>query len=288
MTDAGFQPLTPERRRAMTRQHLLDAAAIVFTRNGLLGDPGWAAFSAQQLVLSAETRAWLAGHPDAVRYAFDSQIHWRGQNGVCMLPRMLATSTLKGIDNSRLMPPTLRAAAGEDIVFGEAAGCVHPNGWTVDLPFALPHLRANRRQWLTPRDRHVLDPARFLVVHARARRAAIAAENPPERMARLGELFRDLGETGDARLIGMLEEQSADYASEILFGIHEQLDDATLPATWKSTLRDWLGSRLLKLDAESLRASIAAPATVRALAWEYGRTLLAWPRLWSHCRERFQ
>jgi AcrR family transcriptional regulator len=33
----GFEPLTPERRRAMTRQHLLDAAAIVFTRNGFHG-----------------------------------------------------------------------------------------------------------------------------------------------------------------------------------------------------------------------------------------------------------
>lgn len=32
-----FEPLTPERRRAMTRQHLLDAAAIVFTRNGFHG-----------------------------------------------------------------------------------------------------------------------------------------------------------------------------------------------------------------------------------------------------------
>src|SRR5881396_2434576 len=32
-----FEPLTAERRRAMTRQHLLDAAAIVFTRNGFHG-----------------------------------------------------------------------------------------------------------------------------------------------------------------------------------------------------------------------------------------------------------
>jgi AcrR family transcriptional regulator len=29
-----FEPLTPERRRAMTRQHLLEAAAIVFSRAG--------------------------------------------------------------------------------------------------------------------------------------------------------------------------------------------------------------------------------------------------------------
>jgi len=33
----SFEPLTPERRRAMNRQHLLDAAAIVFARNGFHG-----------------------------------------------------------------------------------------------------------------------------------------------------------------------------------------------------------------------------------------------------------
>ncbi len=31
---AAFEPLTPERRRAMTRQHLLEAAAMVFARDG--------------------------------------------------------------------------------------------------------------------------------------------------------------------------------------------------------------------------------------------------------------
>jgi AcrR family transcriptional regulator len=30
----GLEPLTPERRRAMTREHLLEAAAIVFARDG--------------------------------------------------------------------------------------------------------------------------------------------------------------------------------------------------------------------------------------------------------------
>src|SRR6266536_6336353 len=34
---ATFEPLTPERRRAMTRQHLLEAAAIVFARDGFQG-----------------------------------------------------------------------------------------------------------------------------------------------------------------------------------------------------------------------------------------------------------
>lgn len=33
----AFEPLTPERRRAMTREHLLEAAAIVFARDGFHG-----------------------------------------------------------------------------------------------------------------------------------------------------------------------------------------------------------------------------------------------------------
>jgi len=37
VADMPFEPLTPERRRAMTRQHLLDAAAIVFARDGFHG-----------------------------------------------------------------------------------------------------------------------------------------------------------------------------------------------------------------------------------------------------------
>src|SRR5688500_16623682 len=34
---SSLEPLTPDRRRAMTREHLLDAAGIVFARDGFHG-----------------------------------------------------------------------------------------------------------------------------------------------------------------------------------------------------------------------------------------------------------
>jgi hypothetical protein len=282
---AGRTGLTVRELDSEAAARFAPDAHVAFTRTGLLGDPGWVAFSAQQLALSEETRQWLAGNTDAVRYAFESQIQWRGRLSTGLVPRVLPSSTLLGVDNSRMMPPTLRAAAGEDIVFGEAVACTHPNGWTVNLPFALPHLRAQRRRWLTPRDRLVGDPARCLVLYARAHAAAIAAEAPRERILRLGGIFRDFGETSDAALGTALEEQAAEYASDVRFAIQEQLDDPALPEAWKGTLRQWRASPIFKLDRESLRASIAPPAAVRAMAQEYGRTLAAWPRLWSHCRE---
>ncbi len=38
-SDMTFEPLTPERRRELTRRHLLEAAAIVFARDGFHGAP---------------------------------------------------------------------------------------------------------------------------------------------------------------------------------------------------------------------------------------------------------
>jgi hypothetical protein len=260
-------------------------ARVLVTRSGLLGDPGWASFSAQRLLLAENTRTWLANHPDAVRYAFESQTHWRGPLSIGFVPRML-WSIFMGLDNSRVVPPALRAAAGEDVVFAEAAACVHPHAWTIEFPFALPHLREQPRHWLTPRDKHVLEPARFLVEHARAHGRSIAAEDPVERMTRLGELFLDLARASDVTLDALLEEQALDYSSALLFGVREQLDAPTLPAAWKSALAEWLDSPTLKLDGASLRASIPAAATVRELAREYGHSLIAWPRLWSYRREQ--
>jgi hypothetical protein len=73
-----------------------------------------------------------------------------------------------------------------------------------------------------------------------------------------------------------------------VFGIREQLDDASLPGAWKDKIRGWLDSPTLKLDTASLEARIAPLESVRTISRAYGRALIAWPRLWTLCRERFQ
>jgi hypothetical protein len=66
-------------------------------------------------------------------------------------------------------------------------------------------------------------------------------------------MFEDLGGASDATLTGLFEEHAADYASAILFRVHEQLDDASVPAAWKQVLRGWLVSPLFTIAAVSLR-----------------------------------
>ena len=269
--------------------HFAPEARVIFTGNHVLGDPGWATFSGQQLTVGRETHQWLAAHPEAVRYAFDSQIHWRGRRAMHLAPQIvLSTTTLAGIDNTVLMPPALRAGRAVDTQIGEITRCIHPTGWHAILPFALPHVRGSRRQWLTPADTYVMPPDALLVSYARWRSASIRAGDPAERLATLGSMFVDLGEASDATVMGLLEEQAADHASRILFSMHEQLDDASVPEAWKDTLREWLASPLLRVDAASLRKHVVSLDTVRAVASDYGRALIAWPRLWAYCRDRFQ
>ncbi len=127
----------------------------------------------------------------------------------------------------------------------------------------------------------------MLVSHARAQSASIRADGAAARMQTLGACLLDLAGASDARLRAMLEEQAIAYVGAIRFSAEDQLADASLPGAWHDILRQWLKSPTLKLDRASLQESLAALQAVRTDAHNYGSTLLAWPRIWSYCRERF-
>jgi hypothetical protein len=266
------------------------AASVIFTANHLLGDPGWVSFSGQQLAIGAETRAWLGANPEAVRHAFDSQIHWRGYTSLRLAPQTgLSTTTLTGFDDRVLLPPAARAGFATDTMIGELTRCIHPTGWASSLPFALPHLRDSRRRWLSPTEPPVFDRNRSLLAsYAHRSSLSIHACDPAARLATLGEAFVDLGAASDATLHGVIEEHAADHARQVAFRVNEQLDDATTPEGWKQVLRQWVGSPLLRLDAEALRQQRLPPDELRTLARDFGRALIAWPRLWAWCRENAQ
>jgi len=267
--------------------HFEADARVVFTWNHVLGDPGWSRFSGEQLAVSAETRAWLALNPEAARTAFDSQIQWRGDASLQMSPQTsLSTTTLSGFDNTALLPPAARTGRETDTTMGELARCIHPAAWTMSLPFALPHVRESPRQWLSPTEPLAIDVKRSLIGYARLRSDSIRARDPAARLAALGGAFVDLAAAGDSTLRGVLEEQAADRAGRLAFQVNAQLDDATTPAAWKQVLRHWLASPVLSLDSASLRQQTIPPDELRTFSREFGRALIAWPRLWTHCRER--
>jgi hypothetical protein len=262
------------------------AARVVFTWNHVLGDPGWKTFSGEQLAVAAETRAWLAVDPGAAHRAFDSQVQWRGDPSLRLTPQnSLSTTTLSGLDGTALLPPAVRNGGETDTMIGELTRCIHPAAWTASLPFALPHVRDARRQWLSPTETPAVCTNRVLIDYARARAASIRAHDPAARLSVLGTFFVDLAAASDSTLYDLVAEQTADRASRLTFLVNEQLDDAAAPAAWKQVLRQWLPSPLLRLDSASLRPRALPLEELRMVARDFGRALIAWPWLWTHCRE---
>ena len=155
----------------------------------------------------------------------------------------------------------------------------------MSLPFALPHVRESPRQWLRPTESLPIDVKRSLIGYVRLRSDSIRARDPAARLATLGAALVDLAAAGDSTLCNLLEEQAADRAGRLAFQVNAQLDDAATPAAWKEVLRQWLASPVLSLDSASLKQQTIPPDELRTLSRELGRALIAWPRLWAHCRE---
>jgi len=273
----------------IAEQYFDPDARVIFTWNHVLGDPGWLKFSGELLAVTAETRAWLASNPDAARLAFDSQIRWLGYSALRLsLQTSLSTTTLTGFDDTVLLPPAVRTGRATDPMIGELTRCIHPAAWTVSLPFALPHIRDSGRLWSSPSDVPELDINRLLLGYARLRSDYIKARDAATRLATVGTQLVDLAAAGDATLRELIEEDVATRASRLTFRVNEQLDDAATPAVWKESLRKWLVSPMLSVAPGLVRQQTVPFDSLRAQAREFGRALIAWPRLWSHCRERFQ
>jgi hypothetical protein len=165
---------------------------------------------------------------------------------------------------------------------------MHRSGWQIDLPLGVLHLREPAKRWLSPHDRVPPEPLPFLLAYLEQREAAIVGADPEQRLAAAGALLLDLAAASDATLSELLLEHIEEAVSSVLFSIREQLDDAALPAGWKTRLAAWLEAPAFALDDASLRARAPTPEAMRKLLDVYGRSLLVWPQLWRFCRERNQ
>src|SRR6266446_8594718 len=111
------------------------------------------------LSLPARSRQWLAANPHAVAYAFARRINWRGQSRLRLSPtRLLTLTTIAGLDNSCLLPPTARSHRSEDLLLGAVAQWMHRTAWQVDLPFGLLHRREPAKHWLRAVDSVAPEP----------------------------------------------------------------------------------------------------------------------------------
>ncbi|HEY2818823.1 MAG TPA: hypothetical protein VGK44_17010 [Casimicrobiaceae bacterium] len=262
-------------------------ARIALTQNHALGDPGSALFPFHLLTLPTASRQHLLSDSRRKAAAFRERVNWRGQIGTRLTPnRTLTLTTLAGLDNGRLLPPTVRSARNEDLLLGEMTRVIDRGAWSLDLPWALPHWRSPIKNWLGPSAHFSQEPAHFLMDYLDQTSPRVASEGASNRLHALAAILVDLAHASESRLIELLEEQAVDTASRVQFAIATAQDGADVPLEWKEMLRPWIASPTLSTRPAIVRERLAAPAVVRALANDYGNALAVWPALWDWARDR--
>ncbi len=262
-------------------------AKVLMTQNHALGDPGSSLFPYHLLSLPPASREQLRLEPGRMEYAFTRRINWRGQRRLRLTPnRPLTFTTMAGLDNSNLLPPTVRAHRNEDLLLGEMIRHVHPSAWFLDLPWGLPHWRSPIKVWIDRSASFPQEPVHFLLDYLGQAAHTIVSELARDRMRAFGAILLDLAAASERQLAELLEQQAADAAGRVQFEINELLDDAGVAAEWKALLRPWLGSPTLSTDPVTLRGRLAPAAEVRNLAKNYGRALDVWPAIWEWARMR--
>ncbi|MDQ6621755.1 MAG: hypothetical protein M3Z31_19030 [Pseudomonadota bacterium] len=260
-------------------------ARILFTQNAAVGDPGSSLFPYHVLGLPPASLAHIAVSSQRQDAALVHRHDWRGMQRFRLSPRRLLTfTTVAGIDNRELLPPTSPIHRNEDLLLGEMSLAVRPRAWFADLALGLPHRRAAAKQWLGPGTQFAQEPLHILLDMLEQRASQVTALDPSDRLQTLASLLTDLANAGERELHERIEAQAIDTATRVLFAVRGQLDDASAPPGWKTALRPWLASPALAIAGPELTTRLAPAAQIRTLARDYGAALAVWPSLWQHCR----
>ena len=262
-------------------------ARVLVTQNHAVGDPGSSLYPYHLLTLPVASREQLLTAPDLLSFAFRERHNWRGHARMRLTPnRPLTFTTLAGLDNSALLPPTVRANRNEDLLLGDIIRYLHTGAWSFDLPWGLPHRRQLAKHWLDSSISFPQEPVHFVMDYLEQRAPSIVSEAPADRMRALAAALLDLSDSANHHVAGLLEQQAADTASRVRYAIQGQLDDPSIPALWKELLPQWLSSPTLSMSPDTLRRRLASPELVRGMAQHYGRALAIWPDIWEWARQR--
>jgi hypothetical protein len=274
---------------------LSPASRILTTGNGVMGRPvspdatlGWFAKPENSVPVWANNKnyaAWMTGH-----HIFAS--HKRA----AILPYNFGLPV--GIDNSRLMPPTIPTGKREDTLFTFLLHRIHQSSVHLEFPWALAHMR-EARDW---RNATLGAPVGICLAQVimssleSTLRSSGGMGTAESRMMMIGSALSERSTQPDyhlqATLFSYLEELSSAHhlkLMQVLSG--EEIKDAGLVADVEHALKI---SRQAQLDQsrmvmlEDTHCPKEPAAQLRWLQQElmlYGQALLIWPILWNYCKE---
>lgn len=215
----------------------LDASALArlsarsrvrMTLNGTLGEPGTMDRIA---VLTGESndlaRAVRAGGSFRSRLR-DGRLALHARAPTASTEMAVMATTLTGLDGRELLPPTLPAGRGEDLLLGAALAFVHPGCLFLDLPFMLAHrpdepANADRGEIAVTRRPGAAAVITRLI---ESQPDPVGGADPGRRLETLAALLGELGEADDGSVSELIRAETTEARAGLIAALR-----ANQPAT---------------------------------------------------------
>jgi len=290
VAQSGFtKPIDVESLQHLTTEQLLAFQATspaMLTGNSLFGDPGTGSMH-WLFELEGESLAqFVKSEADYRRYCQERHL-WKGFSELHASPdKALMTTTLTGIDNRHLLPPTVPERRGEDQLFGEVLKYLYPASLSVYFPWGLLHLPEPQRQWDSAALQRPLRPNVLSLMADLARPAAIRclSSTPQLRLASLAALYTDLAGADATVLRNTIEEHWLADRTDFIRSLNKALQTfSKAPEYWREDVQRIIRANLS--DNEMATRSLAAVETASAFLAQYASALTAWPDVWNYCQD---
>jgi len=293
--DNGINEVSVEGLQRQDAEQFQSDSPILTTGNGLYGRPiepsgRWIYTQTYQQALPPwnYSKSYLALR--------EGEYYWKAAHNTSVLTHTLSTPA--GIDNTRLLPPTIPVGKSEDTLFGLLLRAVYPHAVHVEFPWAVGHFR-EPRNWknTTLSEPMRLNLAALTWSKISAMNLAADYSNAEVRMSGLGDLFIEWAEKSSVEIKKDILETWVSRITGNTRGLNRQLEK--LDAKEEECREDI--QRLIRnnykllasLDPLPVLDDAACPQGEAAqIDWirsefrEFGNALQLWPKLWNYCREK--
>jgi hypothetical protein len=268
------------------------------TSNGVMGQPispdgllGWFADGDATIPVWAggkDYASWIAGH----------QVFQSSRNATVL---QTTYGIPVGIDNSRIMPPTLPEGRREDSLFTFLLHSIHSTAVHFEFPWAIKHER-DPLQWrqATMERPQAMALAQFIMLSLRRSLGASRDKGAPEAaLATCGSVLREKSFLSDESLrtsaLSHFQYLTSQHHARLLEALERpDLNDPAARADMESALEV---SRKYQMTqpARPVWEDTHCPAEpVEQIQWVrqnlqlFGQSLQIWPVLWAWCRDNLE
>ena len=276
--------------------HFHSDSRVKITACGSLGDPGtWG--NQWLLQLDADSRTRLYASEKGYRQHLRRRNLWSGRQGAAFLNAFTLISQATGLDASELLPPYFPIHRNEDLLFGEMLRYLYPHALQLDLPWAVPHLPLEKRDW-THQQLTRPSPVGMLSFSARTLaqyQEQDLAKQAGVRIQSLASLFHGLADASDRELVEAIGQACLQRYSLQIGHLNDILAESPdAPEYWRQDIQTYLsnlqqalfsplpeGFSLMKGDPQVQRD------TARRLWDDFAQGLEAWSSGMEWATNRF-